>query len=107
MRNSSVKPPNLGVKPHPRGSKNALASVCIIVSGCLDSFERKDMEKYVMDHGGKVSKTVTAKVTHLVHDHGEAGPSKMAKCKELGIPCVSEDVILDMVANSAASAAGA
>merc|ERR1712232_683963 len=100
MRNSNVKAPNIGKKDHPKGSEDALVNVCIVVSGTLDSFERSDMEEYVKEHGGKVSKSVTAKVTHLVTDHGEAGPSKLAKCKELGIPVVSEDVILKMVSNS-------
>lgn len=97
MRNSVLSPPNKGQKDHPQGPSDALSKVCIVVSGILDSFERKDMEEYVKQHGGKTSKTVTNKVTHLVTDHGEAGPSKLAKCKELGIPCVSEDVILQMV----------
>mmetsp|Transcript_46579 Transcript_46579/g.72559 ORF Transcript_46579/g.72559 Transcript_46579/m.72559 type:complete len:887 (+) Transcript_46579:53-2713(+) len=97
MRNSNVKPPNLGKKEHPKGAADALAKVCIVVSGTLDSFERSDMEKYVLEHGGKVSKSVTKNVTHLVTDHGEAGPSKLKKCKEFGIPVVSEDVILRMV----------
>merc|ERR1712032_567331 len=96
MRNKSIAVPNPG-KKHPRGSATALGGVCVIVSGILDSFERKDFEKYVLDHGGKVSKSVTGKVTHLVNDHGETGPSKLTKCKELGIPIVSEDVILSMV----------
>lgn len=100
MRNKAISPPNIGVKEHPKGKKDALSKVVVIVSGILDSFERKDFEQYVMDHGGKVSKGVTGKVTHLVNDHGEAGPSKQAKCKEFGIPMVSEDVILKMVADS-------
>lgn len=100
MRNKAISPPNIGVKEHPKGKKDALSKVVVIVSGILDSFERKDFEQYVMDHGGKVSKGVTGKVTHLVNDHGEAGPSKQAKCKEFGIPMVSEDVILKMVTDS-------
>lgn len=100
MRNKALSPPNIGVKEHPIGGKDVLSKVVVIVSGILDSFERKDFEKYVLDHGGKVSKGVTAKVTHLVNDHGEAGPSKQAKCKEFGIPMVSEDVILKMVKDS-------
>jgi len=99
MRNSVLKAPNIGKKDHPQGPKDALAGVCIIVSGILDSFERKDLEEYVKAHGGTVSKGVTGKVTHLVTDHGEAGPSKLAKCKELNIPCVSEDVILKLVSD--------
>merc|ERR1712139_749652 len=99
MRNSIISPPNLGNKEHPAGPKNALANVCIVVSGILDSFERADLEKYVKEHGGSVAKSVTSKVTHLVTDHGEAGPSKLSKCKELNIPIVSEDVILKMVSD--------
>lgn len=97
LRNRSVEIPNLGNKEHPRGTATALGNVCVVVSGILDSFERKDFEQYVIDHGGKVSKAITGKVTHLVNDHGEAGPSKQAKCKEFGIPVVSENVILDLV----------
>jgi len=100
MRNKSISPPNIGIKEHPKGAKDVLSNVVVIVSGILDSFERKDFEKYVLDHGGKLSKAVTAKVTHLVNDHGEAGPAKQAKCKEFGIPMVSEDVILKMVKDS-------
>eukprot|EP00419_Tripos_fusus_P003725 CAMPEP_0172683438 /NCGR_PEP_ID=MMETSP1074-20121228/18848_1 /TAXON_ID=2916 /ORGANISM="Ceratium fusus, Strain PA161109" /LENGTH=595 /DNA_ID=CAMNT_0013502283 /DNA_START=41 /DNA_END=1828 /DNA_ORIENTATION=- len=100
MRNKAVSPPNIGIKDHPKGAKDVLSKVVVVVSGILDSFERKDFEQYVKDHGGKVSSGVTAKVTHLVNDHGEAGPSKQAKCKEFGIPIVSEDVILKMVKDS-------
>merc|ERR1712070_919840 len=100
MRNKSLSVPNLGIKDHPKGAKDVLSKVVVVVSGLLDSFERKDFEQYVKDHGGKVSSSITAKVTHLVNDHGEAGPSKQAKCKELGIPMVSEDVILKMVKDS-------
>lgn len=100
MRNSALKAPNIGNKAHPDGSKDALKKVNIVVSGILDSFERKDFEQYVIKHGGIVSKGITGKVTHLVSDHGEAGPSKVAKCKELGIPMVSEDVILQLVSAS-------
>eukprot|EP00928_Gymnodinium_smaydae_P015186 TRINITY_DN15569_c0_g2_i1.p1 TRINITY_DN15569_c0_g2~~TRINITY_DN15569_c0_g2_i1.p1 ORF type:complete len:418 (-),score=53.07 TRINITY_DN15569_c0_g2_i1:589-1842(-) len=100
MRNTNILPPNLGKKVHPEGSSTALADVCIIVSGVLDSFERADMEKYVIRHGGKVSKSVGPKVTHLVNDHGEVGPAKLAKFKTLGIPVVSEDDILRLVNES-------
>ena len=59
---------------------------------------RDEMHTYVTQHGGKVSKSVTKKVTHLVNDHGEVGPSKKQKCHELNIQIVSEDVILGLVA---------
>ena len=52
---------------------------------------------YVTKYGGKIVKSVTKAVTHLVNDHGEVGPSKLAKCKKNGVPIVGEDVILELV----------
>ena len=56
---------------------------------------------YVTKYGGKIVKSVTRAVTHLVNDHGEVGPSKLAKCKKNGVPIVGEDVILELVRQSA------
>lgn len=100
QRNKSMVPPNMG-KEHPHGMPDALQGVCVVVSGVLDSFSRDDFHQYVTKHGGKVMKSVTKKVTHLVTDHGEAGPSKLKKCTDYGIKVVGEDDILSLVKHSA------
>tara|TARA_B100000900_G_scaffold33832_1_gene25465 strand:+ start:628 stop:1128 length:501 start_codon:yes stop_codon:yes gene_type:complete len=105
QRNRSTLPPNAGKKKYPEGNADALAGVCIVVSGVLDSMTRDEFNQYVARHGGRTSKSVTSKVTHLVTDHGEAGPSKLKKCSSFGIKVVGEDKILGMVAaNSVISA---
>jgi len=96
-RNKSISVPNLGKKEHPQGPKDALRGVVICISGVLDSMSRADMEEYVAKHGGKAVKSVSKKVTHLVNDHGETGPSKREKCAKFKISIVSEDVIFDLV----------
>ena len=98
QRNRSTLPPNAGKKKYPEGNADALAGVCIVVSGVLDSMTRDEFNQYVARHGGRTSKSVTSKVTHLVTDHGEAGPSKLKKCSSFGIKVVGEDKILGMVA---------
>ena len=99
QRNRSMVPPNLG-KEHPHGMSDALQGVCVVVSGVLDSFFREDFHQYVTKHGGRVMKSVSKKVTHLVNDHGEAGPSKLKKCKAYGIKVVGEDDIMSLVKHS-------
>ena len=99
QRNRSMVPPNLG-KDHPHGMPDALQGVCVVVSGVLDSFFREDFHQYVTNHGGRVMKSVSKKVTHLVNDHGEAGPSKLKKCKAYGIKVVGEDDIMSLVKHS-------
>ena len=86
---------------NPEGNADALAGVCIVVSGVLDSMARDEFSQYVARHGGRTSKSVTRKVTHLVTDHGEAGPSKLKKCSSFDIKVVGEDAILGMVAENA------
>ena len=101
QRNRSTLPPNSGQKIYPEGSPDALSGLCLIVSGVLDSMTRDQFSDYVIRHGGRTVKSVTRKVTHLVTDHGEAGPSKLKKCSNFGIQIVGEDTILDIVAKSA------
>jgi len=96
-RNKSIVPPNLNKKDHPQGPANALKGICICISGVLDSMNREDMTKYVTKHGGTVVKAITKKVTYLVNDHGEVGPSKRQKCEKMKVSIVSEDAIFELV----------
>ena len=98
MRNRSMAPPNAGNKPAPpRGSKDALKGISVLVTGVLDSMSRDEMKAYVESHGGKMVKSVTKSLSYLVNDHGEVGPSKRAKCEKNDVPLVGEDAIFDLV----------
>ena len=98
MRNRSVEPPNKGKKSYPEGPRDALKGVNIVISGVLDSMTREQMTEFVIKHGGKVSKSITKSLTHLVNDvDGTVGESKLRECKARNIPIVGEDHILDLV----------
>jgi len=59
---------------------------------------RDEMTKYVLKHGGKVAKSVTKSLTHLVSDvEGTIGHSKLAKCQQSGVSVVGEEAIFDIV----------
>jgi NAD-dependent DNA ligase len=103
-QNRSIVPPNMNKKEYPRGGKTALHGKVMIVSGVLDSMSREEMSTYVVSHGGKMTKSITLKTTHLLNDHGAIGPSKLQKCAAQGVPVVSEDAVFDMVRQSMAEA---
>lgn len=100
-QNRSIVPPNMHKKEHPTGSKDALKGKVIVVSGVLDSMSREEMTKYVVEHGGKVGKSITKGTTHLVNDHGAVGPAKLKKCEAQGVPVVGEDEIFALVKGEA------
>ena len=103
-RNKSIVPPTAGVKEHPEGPATALRSVKAVISGVLDSMDRVEMKNYIVRHGGQCVGSISKKVTHLLNDHGEIGPSKKNKCEGFGIPICSEDAIFALVATALAKA---
>ena len=105
-QNRSIIPPNMNQKEHPQGTKTALQGTVMVISGVLDSMSREQMSAYIVRHGGKMSKSITLKTTHLLNDHGAVGPSKLLKCQKQGVPVVSEDVVFDMVKRSLAVVVG-
>mmetsp|Transcript_36863 Transcript_36863/g.94258 ORF Transcript_36863/g.94258 Transcript_36863/m.94258 type:complete len:116 (-) Transcript_36863:383-730(-) len=58
---------------------------------------RDECHEYIRRHGGAVAKSVTGRVTHILNDHGEVGPSKRRKAEAAGIPIVGEDALLALV----------
>ncbi|KAK3272038.1 hypothetical protein CYMTET_19640 [Cymbomonas tetramitiformis] len=99
MRNRSMEPPKKGHKSIPRGSSSCLQGLCFVISGVLDSMDRNECHEYIKEHGGTFTKSLTKKVTHILHDHGEIGPSKKKQAEERGIPIVGEDYLLQLVQN--------
>eukprot|EP00873_Tetraselmis_striata_P016300 jgi/Tetstr1/436564/TSEL_002718.t1 len=97
MRNRSIDPPMKGKKEYPSGGATALKGLCFVVSGVLDSMGRDECHEYIRRHGGAVAKSVTGRVTHILNDHGEVGPSKRRKAEAAGIPIVGEDALLALV----------
>uniref|UniRef100_A0A1Q3EZW3 Replication factor C subunit 1 n=1 Tax=Culex tarsalis TaxID=7177 RepID=A0A1Q3EZW3_CULTA len=89
-------PANPGSKEIPKGSPTCLAGLQFVVTGVLESMERDECAQVIKDFGGKVVTSVSKKLTHMVVGD-DAGPSKLAKADELGIPQISEDQLFDLI----------
>jgi DNA ligase (NAD+) len=68
-----------------------------VVSGVFEQFSRNDLKKHIEAHGGKVVGSISGK-TSFVLAGANMGPSKRAKADTLGIPIISENDYLKMLA---------
>jgi len=66
-----------------------LAGKRIVVTGTLQSWDRREIEQLIESLGGKSSSSVSKNTAFIVY--GESAGSKLAKAKELGIPVYDED----------------
>ena len=75
-----------------------MSHVTVVISGVLDSMSREEMTEYIVRHGGKVVKSITKSLTHLMTDvEGTVGQSKLQKCNSCRVPVVGEDYFFDLV----------
>ena len=65
------------------------AGKSIVVTGSLERWERREIEKTIEDYGGKAAGSVSKKTAFVVA--GEKAGSKLAKAQELGIPVITEE----------------
>ena len=72
-----------------------LAGKVFVLTGTLPNLSRKEAEELIKKHGGKVSSSVSKKTDYVVA--GSDPGQKYDKAKQLGIPIISEDELLQMV----------
>jgi DNA ligase (NAD+) len=65
------------------------AGMTIVVTGSLKRYKRDEIERLIVDLGGKASGSVSKKTAFLVA--GEDAGSKLAKAQELGVEVITED----------------
>jgi DNA ligase (NAD+) len=61
----------------------------IVVTGKLQRWDRRMIEIFIEEHGGKAASSVSKKTAFVVA--GEKAGSKLTKARELGIPVLTED----------------
>ncbi len=66
-----------------------LAGKTIVVTGTLASMSREEAQERLRKLGAKVSSSVSAKTTYLVH--GTDPGSKLEKARQLGVELLDED----------------
>lgn len=64
------------------------------VTGAFVSLTRKQIEKIIVDGGGRLTGSVTSKTDYLLTNDKESGSSKNLKAKELGTPILNEEEFL-------------
>ena len=71
------------------------AGLTFVLTGALTKFTREEATERIENFGGKVSGSVSRKISYVVV--GENAGSKERKAIELGIPILSEDEFLNML----------
>ena len=91
------EPPNRGKKEAPQGHPDALTGKTFVISGVLDSMKREEMERYIKQHGGRVTSAVSGKTTFLVVG-SFTGKTKYKTAKDKGIALINEDGVFSLIA---------
>ncbi|KFD55293.1 hypothetical protein M514_03934 [Trichuris suis] len=97
-------PRALGSKEIPeakRGTEDCLAGLTFVISGILESITRDDAKALILKHGGRVTTAVSHKTNFLLLGR-DAGESKSAKAKELGVKVLSDDDLYNMIRSKSA-----
>ena len=75
-----------------------LAGKTFVITGSLQHFENRDALKELLEaKGAKVAGSVSKKTSYLVNNDVESSSSKNKKAKELGIPIINEEFLLEMI----------
>ena len=76
-------------------SDNSMAGKTFVITGTLPTLKRKEAEALIVQAGGKVTSSISAKTDYLVV--GEKAGSKLAKAQKLGITQLTEALLLELL----------
>ncbi|NND78223.1 MAG: NAD-dependent DNA ligase LigA [Flavobacteriales bacterium] len=79
------------------GMSQKLAGSTFVVSGVFQQFSRDEIKAEIEKNGGKLSGSISGKTSYVVAGDN-MGPSKKAKADKLGVPILSEQELIDMIA---------
>lgn len=76
---------------------NSLEGKVFVITGKLKNYKNRDLLKIEIEsRGGKVVDSVSSKTTYLVNNDINSTSSKNKKAKDLGIPIITEEELLNM-----------
>jgi DNA ligase (NAD+) len=75
----------------------ALQGLNLLYTGTFQHFTREEIERKIEAHGGKLVSGVSKKLNYLIVGEG-AGPSKLKKAEDLGVPVIDETTFINMIA---------
>lgn len=80
------------------GGDLRFAGQTFVITGSVEHFKnRKEMQERIEALGGKVTGSVTAKTTYLINNDTASNSSKNKKARELQIPILSEEMLLELM----------
>jgi DNA ligase (NAD+) len=66
-----------------------------VITGTLPTLSRSEASALIVEHGGRVSGSVSGKTDYLVC--GEKAGSKLTKAQQLGVPVIDEETLREMI----------
>ena len=85
-------------KPQVTSGSNNLAGKIFCITGSLNHFANRDEAKEKIEAvGGKVTGSVSAKTSYLVNNDVNSTSGKNKKARELNIPIISENELIEML----------
>lgn len=79
---------------------NTLGGIIFVITGSLNRFENRDALKAEIERaGGKVAGSVSSKTNYLINNDLLSASSKNKKAKELGVPIINEETVVEWLHN--------
>ncbi|MCS6822763.1 MAG: NAD-dependent DNA ligase LigA [Cytophagaceae bacterium] len=81
-----------------RKESNKLEGKTFVISGVFKNFSREALQQKIEANGGKILSSISSKLNFLIAGDN-MGPSKKEKAEKLGVPIISEDDFMKMLAD--------
>ncbi|EEB13952.1 Replication factor C subunit, putative [Pediculus humanus corporis] len=94
LQRSGPKNPNS--KTIPKGTSNCLQNLTFVITGILDSLEKKKAVELIQKYGGRVTTQVSKKTDFIVVGE-EPGESKLSKAEKFCTKKINEDELLALI----------
>lgn len=79
---------------------NALEGKTIVISGTFSHHSREEYKQMIEHNGGRNAGSISKKTSFVLAGEN-MGPAKLEKCRQLGVPVISEDEFLSMISDGA------
>ena len=94
-----LKSAGLQMEMKPAGGPNSeiLSGLTFVISGVFTQYSREGLKSIIEENGGKNSASISARTDYILAGEN-MGPSKYQKAQKLGIPIITEQQFLAMLA---------